>query len=135
MLASDRRSILTQPGHPAADHPHEPPEPLRVAASRRDWTHLRAVPPQRTALPSPLPLPAPRPRVLRYLDQFGKPRSSPSAAPSSATHTPRRPAPCPLRQAWGSLDAPCRPPPRRLRGENGGQPRLTLRRPRGQRCT
>ncbi|CAN4093241.1 unnamed protein product [Withania somnifera] len=50
---------------------------------------------------------------LRYLDQFGK----------TKIHTPISPCPCPLRQAWGSLDALIG----RLRAayeENGGKPEM-----------
>ncbi|XP_062204837.1 protein G1-like5 [Phragmites australis] len=58
---------------------------------------------------------------LRYLDQFGKTKVHTSACPFFGHPAPPAPCPCPLRQAWGSLDALVG----RLRAayeENGGRP-------------
>ncbi|KAA8537082.1 hypothetical protein F0562_029560 [Nyssa sinensis] len=57
---------------------------------------------------------------LRYLDQFGKTKVHTSTCPFFGHTHPPAPCPCPLRQAWGSLDALIG----RLRAafeENGGQ--------------
>ncbi|KAJ8434837.1 hypothetical protein Cgig2_022116 [Carnegiea gigantea] len=58
---------------------------------------------------------------LRYLDQFGKTKVHNAPCPFFGHPNPPGPCPCPLRQAWGSLDALIG----RLRAayeENGGPP-------------
>ncbi|KAL6547873.1 Protein LIGHT-DEPENDENT SHORT HYPOCOTYLS 4 [Orobanche hederae] len=58
---------------------------------------------------------------LRYLDQFGKTKVHIQLCPFYGQPNPPGPCPCPLRQAWGSLDALIG----RLRAaydENGGRP-------------
>ncbi|KAK4760196.1 hypothetical protein SAY87_023327 [Trapa incisa] len=58
---------------------------------------------------------------LRYLDQFGKTKVHSNLCPFFGHPVPPAPCPCPLRQAWGSLDALVG----RLRAafeENGGRP-------------
>ncbi|ESR57065.1 hypothetical protein CICLE_v10022295mg [Citrus x clementina] len=58
---------------------------------------------------------------LRYLDQFGKTKVHTPICPFYGHQNPPAPCPCPLRQAWGSLDALIG----RLRAafeENGGKP-------------
>ncbi|KAF8413498.1 hypothetical protein HHK36_001488 [Tetracentron sinense] len=58
---------------------------------------------------------------LRYLDQFGKTKVHAPVCPFFGHPHPPAPCTCPLRQAWGSLDALIG----RLRAafeENGGQP-------------
>ncbi|OIW07698.1 hypothetical protein TanjilG_30775 [Lupinus angustifolius] len=58
---------------------------------------------------------------LRYLDQFGKTKVHTQLCPFFGLPNPPAPCPCPLRQAWGSLDALIG----RLRAafeENGGKP-------------
>ncbi|KAK8921811.1 hypothetical protein KSP39_PZI020476 [Platanthera zijinensis] len=58
---------------------------------------------------------------LRYLDQFGKTKVHAAGCPFFGQPCPPGPCPCPLRQAWGSLDALVG----RLRAafeENGGRP-------------
>ncbi|CAI9297347.1 unnamed protein product [Lactuca saligna] len=58
---------------------------------------------------------------LCYLDQFGKTKVHNLICPFYGHPTPPGPCPCPLRQAWGSLDALIG----RLRAayeENGGSP-------------
>ncbi|MED6207434.1 Protein LIGHT-DEPENDENT SHORT HYPOCOTYLS 1 [Stylosanthes scabra] len=58
---------------------------------------------------------------LHYLDQFGKTKVHNNNCPFFGLPNPPAPCPCPLRQAWGSLDALIG----RLRAayeENGGKP-------------
>ncbi|KAK6914099.1 ALOG domain [Dillenia turbinata] len=58
---------------------------------------------------------------LRYLDQFGKTKVHTQLCPFFGHPSPPGPCPCPLRQAWGSLDALIG----RLRAafeEHGGKP-------------
>lgn len=58
---------------------------------------------------------------VRYLDQFGKTKVHNPTCPFFGLPHPPHPCPCPLRQAWGSLDALIG----RLRAafeENGGKP-------------
>ncbi|KAL5768138.1 hypothetical protein ACOSP7_014717 [Xanthoceras sorbifolium] len=58
---------------------------------------------------------------LRYLDQFGKTKVHNQTCPFFGLTNPPAPCPCPLRQAWGSLDALIG----RLRAayeEHGGRP-------------
>ncbi|KAK6929766.1 ALOG domain [Dillenia turbinata] len=58
---------------------------------------------------------------LRYLDQFGKTKVHTQICPFFGHPSPPGPCPCPLRQAWGSLDALIG----RLRAafeEHGGKP-------------
>ncbi|GAB2287449.1 light-dependent short hypocotyls [Dionaea muscipula] len=58
---------------------------------------------------------------LRYLDQFGKTKVHSQACPYFGIPNPPSPCPCPLRQAWGSLDSLVG----RLRAayeEHGGRP-------------
>ncbi|XP_010557196.1 PREDICTED: protein LIGHT-DEPENDENT SHORT HYPOCOTYLS 6-like isoform X3 [Tarenaya hassleriana] len=58
---------------------------------------------------------------LKYLDQFGKTKVHAAACPYFGLPNPPAPCACPLKQAWGSLDALIG----RLRAayeENGGRP-------------
>ncbi|CAJ2628478.1 unnamed protein product [Trifolium pratense] len=67
---------------------------------------------------------------LNYLDQFGKTKVHNHPCPFFGIPNPPAPCPCPLRQAWGSLDALIG----RLRAayeENGGRPETN---PFGSRC-
>ncbi|CAL9130246.1 unnamed protein product, partial [Musa textilis] len=60
---------------------------------------------------------------LRYLDQFGKTKVHTAGCPFFGHPQPPAPCTCPLRQAWGSLDALVG----RLRAafeEDGGQPEV-----------
>ncbi|KAM7526704.1 hypothetical protein LguiA_016606 [Lonicera macranthoides] len=77
-----------------------------VNQKRRDWNtfcqYLRAHKP-----PLSLPL-CTAPHVLQflqYLDQFGKTKIHNQTCPYFGVPAPPSPCPCPLRQAWGSLDA------------------------------
>ncbi|KAK8951879.1 hypothetical protein KSP39_PZI004718 [Platanthera zijinensis] len=86
----------------------QPPPPLSRYESQklRDWNtfgqYLRNHRP-------PLSLPrcsgAHVLEFLRYLDQFGKTKVHTAACPFFGQPCPPAPCPCPLRQAWGSLDA------------------------------
>ncbi|CAG7882030.1 unnamed protein product [Brassica rapa] len=61
---------------------------------------------------------------LRYLDQFGKTKVHNQNCAFFGLPDPPEPCPCPLRQAWGSLDALIG----RLRAayeENGGAPEIS----------
>ncbi|XP_074319116.1 protein LIGHT-DEPENDENT SHORT HYPOCOTYLS 1-like [Silene latifolia] len=89
---------------------------------RRDWNtfsqYLRS---HRPPLPLNLCGGAQVLEFLRYLDQFGKTKVHNHACPYFGIPNPPAPCPCPLRQAWGSLDALVG----RLRAayeENGGRP-------------
>jgi len=89
---------------------------------RRDWNtfsqYLRS---HRPPLPLALCSGAHVLEFLRYLDQFGKTKVHTHACPYFGIPNPPAPCPCPLRQAWGSLDALVG----RLRAayeENGGRP-------------
>ncbi|KAK1408882.1 hypothetical protein QVD17_40999 [Tagetes erecta] len=44
-------------------------------------------------------------KFLNYLDQFGKTKVHTNLCPFFAQSNPSTPCACPLRQAWGSLDA------------------------------
>ncbi|XP_061340512.1 protein LIGHT-DEPENDENT SHORT HYPOCOTYLS 4-like [Gastrolobium bilobum] len=89
---------------------------------RRDWNtfcqYLRNhIPPLSMALCSGAHVL----EFLHYLDQFGKTKVHNPLCPFFGLPNPPGPCPCPLRQAWGSLDALIG----RLRAayeENGGRP-------------
>ncbi|GFP78664.1 protein light-dependent short hypocotyls 10 [Phtheirospermum japonicum] len=108
---------------PADDHP-QPAQPSRYESQkRRDWNtfgqYLRNVQRPPVALPQ-----CNHGHVLdflRYLDQFGKTKVHVEGCPFFGQPEPVGPCPCPVRQAWGSLDALIG----RLRAayeENGGPP-------------
>lgn len=89
---------------------------------RRDWNtfsqYLRS---HRPPLPLSLCSGGHVLEFLRYLDQFGKTKVHNHACPYFGIPNPPAPCPCPLRQAWGSLDALVG----RLRAayeEHGGRP-------------
>ncbi|XP_019194633.1 PREDICTED: protein LIGHT-DEPENDENT SHORT HYPOCOTYLS 10-like [Ipomoea nil] len=103
-----------------------PPQPVQLsryeAQKRRDWnTFGQYLKNQRP------PVPLPRCNYnhvldfLRYLDQFGKTKVHLQGCMYFGQPEPAGPCTCPLRQAWGSLDALIG----RLRAafeENGGLP-------------
>ncbi|KAL9247991.1 hypothetical protein vseg_021358 [Gypsophila vaccaria] len=104
------------------------PRPVQALPSRyenqkrRDWNtfsqYLRS---HRPPLPLNLCGGAQVLEFLRYLDQFGKTKVHNHACPYFGLPNPPAPCPCPLRQAWGSLDALVG----RLRAayeEHGGRP-------------
>ena len=106
----------------------QPPSVVQSSPSRyenqkrRDWNtfsqYLRS---HRPPLPLSLCGGAHVLEFLRYLDQFGKTKVHNHACPYFGIPNPPSPCPCPLRQAWGSLDALVG----RLRAayeEHGGRP-------------
>lgn len=110
------------PPHP---HPH-PPQQQQLsryeAQKRRDWNTFQQY--LRNHKP-PLALPrcsgAHVIEFLKYLDQFGKTKVHVNPCPYFGNPNPPSPCACPLRQAWGSLDALIG----RLRAayeESGGRP-------------
>ncbi|KAH0451136.1 hypothetical protein IEQ34_018435 [Dendrobium chrysotoxum] len=92
--------------HPLPLSPHHPPLSRYESQKLRDWNtfgqYLRNHRP-------PLTLSrcsgAHVLEFLRYLDQFGKTKVHSIACPFFGQPNPPSPCPCPLRQAWGSLDA------------------------------
>ncbi|XP_010524920.1 PREDICTED: protein LIGHT-DEPENDENT SHORT HYPOCOTYLS 1 [Tarenaya hassleriana] len=89
---------------------------------RRDWnTFCQYLRNHRPPLSSPSCSGAHVLEFLRYLDQFGKTKVHHQSCTFFGLPNPPAPCPCPLRQAWGSLDALIG----RLRAayeENGGPP-------------
>lgn len=82
---------------------HTPSDPYSSNVHQHLWTSSRIL------------------EFLRYLDQFGKTKIHNQSCPYFGVTKPPLPCPCPLRQAWGSLDALVG----RLRAayeENGGAP-------------
>ncbi|KAK9691706.1 hypothetical protein RND81_09G213600 [Saponaria officinalis] len=110
--------------------PASVPRPVQTLPSRyenqkrRDWNtfsqYLRS---HRPPLPINLCSGAQVLEFLRYLDQFGKTKVHNHSCPYFGIPNPPAPCPCPLRQAWGSLDALVG----RLRAayeEHGGRPEI-----------
>ncbi|KAE8677026.1 Protein LIGHT-DEPENDENT SHORT HYPOCOTYLS 3 [Hibiscus syriacus] len=89
---------------------------------RRDWnTFCQYLRSQRPPLSVSMCSGAHVVEFLRYLDQFGKTKVHNQTCPFFGLPNPPAPCPCPLRQAWGSLDALIG----RLRAayeEHGGKP-------------
>ncbi|XP_027364562.1 protein LIGHT-DEPENDENT SHORT HYPOCOTYLS 4-like [Abrus precatorius] len=89
---------------------------------RRDWnTFIQYLRNHRPPLSLALCSGAHVLEFLHYLDQFGKTKVHNHPCPFFGLPNPPAPCPCPLRQAWGSLDALIG----RLRAayeENGGRP-------------
>ncbi|GAV82985.1 DUF640 domain-containing protein [Cephalotus follicularis] len=89
---------------------------------RRDWnTFCQYLRNHRPPLSLPTCSGAHVLEFLRYLDQFGKTKVHNQNCPFFGLPNPPAPCPCPLRQAWGSLDALIG----RLRAayeEHGGRP-------------
>ncbi|KAL6146828.1 hypothetical protein ACLB2K_057505 [Fragaria x ananassa] len=89
---------------------------------RRDWnTFCQYLRNHRPPLTLPMCSGAHVLEFLRYLDQFGKTKIHNHNCPYFGVPNPPAPCPCPLRQAWGSLDALIG----RLRAayeEHGGRP-------------
>ncbi|KAI0510195.1 hypothetical protein KFK09_010795 [Dendrobium nobile] len=107
----------------SSSSPPIPPSPSRYEAQkRRDWnTFTQYLKNHRPPLPLPRCSGANVLEFLRYLDQFGKTKVHNTSCPFFGHPNPPSPCPCPLRQAWGSLDALIG----RLRAafeENGGRP-------------
>ncbi|CAK9162312.1 unnamed protein product [Ilex paraguariensis] len=100
-----------------------PPPPSRYESQkRRDWnTFCQYLRNHRPQISLSLFNSAHVLEFLRYLDQFGKTKIHNQSCPFFGVPNPPAPCPCPLRQAWGSLDALVG----RLRAayeEHGGKP-------------
>ncbi|KAI4350101.1 hypothetical protein L6164_010622 [Bauhinia variegata] len=98
--------------------PSPSPSPSRSASSpspspsryenqkRRDWnTFCQYIRNHRPPLSLAMCSGAHVLEFLRYLDQFGKTKVHNQTCPFFGVPNPPAPCPCPLRQAWGSLDA------------------------------
>lgn len=115
------------PGGSRSNEP-SPTRPVSALPSRyenqkrRDWnTFSQYLRNHRPPLPMTLCSAAHVLEFLRYLDQFGKTKVHNHNCPYFGIPNPPAPCPCPLRQAWGSLDALVG----RLRAayeEHGGRP-------------
>ncbi|GJN17288.1 hypothetical protein PR202_gb04344 [Eleusine coracana subsp. coracana] len=95
-------------GAPAAAAP--PPRPAQLSRyesqKRRDWnTFLQYLRNHRPPLTLARCSGAHVIEFLRYLDQFGKTKVHAPGCAYFGQPAPPGPCPCPLRQAWGSLDA------------------------------
>ncbi|XP_048139147.1 protein LIGHT-DEPENDENT SHORT HYPOCOTYLS 1-like [Rhodamnia argentea] len=100
-----------------------PPTPSRYEnQKRRDWnTFCQYLRNHRPPLSLTMCSGAHVLEFLRYLDQFGKTKVHNQTCPFFGLPNPPAPCPCPLQQAWGSLDALIG----RLRAafeEHGGRP-------------
>ncbi|KAK6154277.1 hypothetical protein DH2020_008525 [Rehmannia glutinosa] len=105
--ASSSSSSRVPSASSSADHHQPAAQPSRYESQkRRDWNtfgqYLRNQRP-------PVELPACNHShvmdFLRYLDQFGKTKVHLQGCPFFGQPDPVGPCGCPLRQAWGSLDA------------------------------
>ena len=93
---------------PAAVAPQQRPAQLSRYESqkRRDWnTFLQYLRSHRPPLTLARCSGAHVIEFLRYLDQFGKTKVHAAGCAYYGQPAPPGPCPCPLRQAWGSLDA------------------------------
>ncbi|VFQ80313.1 unnamed protein product [Cuscuta campestris] len=120
---SARAMLSPEPAAPLQPMP-PPAQPLSRYENqkRRDWnTFCQYLRNHRPPLSLPLCSGAHVLEFLRYLDQFGKTKVHTQNCPFFGIPKPPAPCPCPLRQAWGSLDALIG----RLRAayeEHGGKP-------------
>ncbi|GJM92682.1 hypothetical protein PR202_ga09173 [Eleusine coracana subsp. coracana] len=94
-------------GAPAAAPPPRPAQLSRYESQkRRDWnTFLQYLRNHRPPLTLARCSGAHVIEFLRYLDQFGKTKVHAPGCAYFGQPAPPGPCPCPLRQAWGSLDA------------------------------
>jgi hypothetical protein len=97
-----------QPQQAAA--PPQPPPPQQLSRyesqKRRDWnTFLQYLRNHRPPLTLARCSGAHVIEFLKYLDQFGKTKVHAAGCAYFGQPNPPAPCPCPLRQAWGSLDA------------------------------
>jgi hypothetical protein len=118
-------TIATPPTTPstATSSPSSATTPSRYEnQKRRDWnTFCQYLRNHKPPLSLPMCSGAHVLEFLRYLDQFGKTKVHNQTCPFFGLPNPPAPCPCPLRQAWGSLDALIG----RLRAayeEHGGRP-------------
>lgn len=109
------------PSSAAAGAPSAPPSRYE-SQKRRDWnTFLQYLKNHKPPLTLGRCSGAHVIEFLKYLDQFGKTKVHASGCPYFGHPNPPAPCACPLKQAWGSLDALIG----RLRAayeENGGRP-------------
>ncbi|XP_061346152.1 protein LIGHT-DEPENDENT SHORT HYPOCOTYLS 6-like [Gastrolobium bilobum] len=108
---------------PEGSSPAPPPPPSRYESQkRRDWnTFLQYLQNHKPPLTLARCSGAHVIEFLKYLDQFGKTKVHVTGCPYFGHPNPPAPCACPLKQAWGSLDALIG----RLRAayeENGGRP-------------
>ncbi|KAJ9543606.1 hypothetical protein OSB04_023313 [Centaurea solstitialis] len=121
---SSRSDHSPSPSQSPATTTNQPPPPLSRYESqkRRDWnTFLQYLKNHKPPLALARCSGAHVIEFLKYLDQFGKTKVHVTGCPYFGYPNPPAPCTCPLRQAWGSLDALIG----RLRAayeENGGQP-------------
>ncbi|CAN1180223.1 Protein LIGHT-DEPENDENT SHORT HYPOCOTYLS 6 [Linum perenne] len=111
------------PPPPAAAESSRPAQPSRYESQkRRDWnTFLQYLKNHKPPLTLARCSGAHVIEFLKYLDQFGKTKVHATGCPYFGHPNPPAPCACPLRQAWGSLDALIG----RLRAayeESGGRP-------------
>ncbi|KAJ8527709.1 hypothetical protein K7X08_015160 [Anisodus acutangulus] len=124
--SSSSRSSATVLLVSSDNHHHQLPPPSQLSRyksqKRRDWnTFGQYLKNQRPPVPLPQCNYNHVLEFLRYLDQFGKTKVHLHGCPFFGQPEPPGPCTCPLRQAWGSLDALIG----RLRAayeENGGLP-------------
>lgn len=111
----------TAPPQPEGSSPAAPPSRYE-SQKRRDWnTFLQYLQNHKPPLTLARCSGAHVIEFLKYLDQFGKTKVHITGCPYFGHPNPPAPCACPLKQAWGSLDALIG----RLRAayeENGGRP-------------
>ncbi|XP_047170871.1 protein LIGHT-DEPENDENT SHORT HYPOCOTYLS 6-like [Vigna umbellata] len=112
----------SQGSSPALPPPPPPPPSRYESQKRRDWnTFFQYLHNHKPPLTLARCSGAHVIEFLKYLDQFGKTKVHMSGCPHFGHPNPPAPCACPLKQAWGSLDALIG----RLRAayeENGGRP-------------
>ncbi|OAY69036.1 Protein LIGHT-DEPENDENT SHORT HYPOCOTYLS 6 [Ananas comosus] len=113
----------SDPGQPPPQQAPASQQPSRYESQkRRDWnTFLQYLRNHRPPLTLARCSGAHVIEFLKYLDQFGKTKVHAGSCPFFGHPNPPAPCACPLKQAWGSLDALIG----RLRAayeENGGRP-------------
>lgn len=114
------QALATQPGGESSSG--SAPPSRYESQKRRDWnTFLQYLKNHKPPLTLPRCSGAHVIEFLKYLDQFGKTKVHVTGCPFFGHPNPPAPCTCPLKQAWGSLDALIG----RLRAayeENGGRP-------------
>ncbi|OMP14110.1 hypothetical protein COLO4_00290 [Corchorus olitorius] len=123
---SNTTSSIISSGAATPTSSTQPPQPTTPSRyenqKRRDWnTFCQYLRNHRPPLSLSMCSGAHVLEFLRYLDQFGKTKVHNQTCPFFGLPNPPAPCPCPLRQAWGSLDALIG----RLRAayeEHGGRP-------------
>ncbi|KAB5541153.1 hypothetical protein DKX38_014127 [Salix brachista] len=119
--SSSVSASLPQQQQPEGSSPPAPPSRYE-SQKRRDWnTFLQYLKNHKPPLTLARCSGAHVIEFLKYLDQFGKTKVHITGCPYFGHQNPPAPCSCPLKQAWGSLDALIG----RLRAayeENGGRP-------------